>query len=686
MAPIAQMNSCLGFPGNRSWISFMRLSRSLAASLLLIAGGLTAASAVGVHVAPTGDDAHDGLGAATPLRTLAAALQSDAVRRNPGGTTIWLHGGVYEDVAVELGPAHSGLTIQAAPGAKPILLGGRRVQSWEREGDTLWSAPWPIVDGVTSVAPRLLIVNGRLCPRARLPEQDAFAHATSFAVSWMSSTGGGWKRKPTVEELTTLRYKPGLLPAHLDIRNAEVTVFHKWDESCVGLESHDPAAGVLRFSSKSGHAPGAFGVKQFVIWNTREGLTRPGQWYHDRSRGRLVYWPLPGEAMDGVEAFAPTSTTILRLEGSPQAKLWGVTVAGIEFSVTTVPLMAAGFAAEAFDGAISLHNTEDCRLRKLTVRGVAGHGIRAHSSSQRNFVSTTTVENCEIAECGAGGICVGGFRARIHNNHVQGIGRFYPSAVGIYQGGWECVVSHSEVHDTSYSAINYGGKTNRIEFNVIYDCMKVLHDGAAIYLFAGDGCLLRGNVARDLADRGGGPISAYYLDERSTGCVVEENLALRVSWPVHNHMATNNVIRRNVFISAGDMKLTWPRSREFTVAENILRAAGRIQFQRVEGVTNWSRNIFHSEAGRIEQVELRDNSPARTLEGAPGEPVLDDPQFDDWRNGDFRFRPGSPALELGLPVPDFSRAGRLLPRPPFKHIKNKTCSIKSALHQTSSAR
>ncbi len=614
---------------------------------------LFAARAAELHVSPNGDDSRDGSTTA-PLRTLAAALRSNALLNAPATTTIWLHNGVHEDVSVEIGPAHSGLTIKAAPGAKPILLGGRRVRDWEREGEKFWSAPWPISDGAKAIAPRLLVVNGRLCPRARLPERDSLAHVTAFDVPWMSTTGGGWKRPPTPEELTTLRYAPGLLPADLEVRNAEVTVFHMWDESVVGVASHDAAAGVLRFSSESGHPPGAFGVKKFVVWNTREGLTQPGQWYHDRVRGRLIYWPLPGEATDRVEAYAPTATTLLRLAGSRAAKVRNVSVEGLELPVTTVPLVAAGFAAEAFDGAITLSDTEDCAFRALTVHRVAGHGIKTGRG-----VSGTVVEGCEIADCGAGGLYVGGRRARLHNNHVHGIGRSYPSAVGIYEGGEECVVSHNEVHDTSYSAINYGGRGNRIEYNLLYDCMKVLHDGAAIYMFAADRCVLRGNVARDITDRGGYPVSAYYLDERSTNCVVEENLALRVSWPAHNHMATNNVIRRNVFIADGDMKLTWPRCREFTMAENVLYATGKIRLEGANYVTNWTRNLFFSGVGKIEQVEMRDYSSVKTIEGEPADSTVGDPLFADWPNGKVRLRSGSPALKMGLPQPDFSRAGRL---------------------------
>ncbi|MBI2926192.1 MAG: right-handed parallel beta-helix repeat-containing protein [Verrucomicrobia bacterium] len=287
------------------------------------------------------------------------------------------------------------------------------------------------------------------------------------------------------------------------------------------------------------------------------------------------------------------------------------------------------------------------------------HGVAGHAISARGNVSDTLIEGCEIAECGAGGIYVGGTRATIHNNHVHGIGRFYPSAIGIYHGGRDCVVSHNKVHDCSYSAINYGGLRNIIEDNLLYDCMKVLHDGAAIYLFGGKECILRRNVARDFVDTGGYGASAYYLDEQSTNCVVEQNLSLRVGWPSHNHMATNNVIRNNVFIVPGDAKWTFPRSTGFTVEKNVLHATGKIRIEGVNAVANWSRNLFFTGAGKIELLDLKDYSRTGQREGPPGDTVVADPLFVDWENGDYRFRPDSPAHKLGIAPLDVSRAGRI---------------------------
>jgi len=470
----------------------------------------------------------------------------------------------------------------------------------------------------------------------------------------MSTTGGGWKRQPTPDELTQLRYPPGQLGDWLSLSNAEITVYHMWDESRVGLAAHDPAARLLRLNPEPGHPPGAFGVKKYVLWNLREGMTEPGQWYHDRASNRLVYWPKPGQDMAKVPVIAPTRQTIIRLQGRPDAKVKTITLKGLSLAVTTAPLQTGGFAADRFDGAITLAYTEQCSLLGLKINRVAGHGILARTPD-----FGTRVQDCEINDCGAGGIYVGGTNCVIYNNHVHGIGRIYPSAIGIYRGGRRDRVAHNEIHDCSYSAINYGGEGNVIENNLIYDCMNVLHDGAAIYLFAGRNCLVRRNLARDIVDAGGYGASAYYLDERCQGCRVEENIAWRVGWPSHNHMATNNVIRNNFFLVPGDAKWTFPRSAGFTVEKNILLATGTIRIENPAAVTNWSGNLFFSANDKIEWITLRDYTQRRSQTKPPSGVTIVDPEIPNWEQGRFDLAPNSPALKLGIrPLSGF-KPGRL---------------------------
>lgn len=620
------------------------------------------ATAAEFHVAPPGSP----LPNIDPAHRFASLREArDAARQVP--TTeprrILIHDGDYYDVGLSLEPEDSGLEITAAPGARPVLYGGHRLTGWEREtGTPWWSAPLPplspreadVKAGLASPGweVRLLLVHGQTRPRARFPAQGALEHTTRFDVPWMSTTGGGWKRPPTQEELTTLEYRPGDLGDWPDLTQAEITAYHMWDESCVGVAQHDPANHRLTLAPPCGHPPGAFGVRRYVLWNLRAGLTQPGQWLHDRERNRILYWPLADEDPSTLVAVAPARFTLLRLAGRPDAPVQDVVVRGLTFSATTVPLVAGGFAATRLSGAISLDRAERCTFEDLVIRGVGGHAVKATGRIQ-----DIVVQRCEIHDCGAGGLYVGGQRAILRDNHVHGIGRSYPSGIGIYNGGTDCLVTHNEVHDCSYSAINYGGRGNVVSHNLLYDCMKVLHDGAAIYMFAATNCILRGNFARDITDTGGYGASAYYLDERSSGCVVEHNVSLRVGWPAHNHMATNNVIRNNLFLVEGDAKLTFPRSTGFTLERNILSATGKIRIEGENAVTRWSKNLFHSGANRIERVRLDQYSGRETLLGPPGDTVMADPLLVDPASLDFRFRTNSPALELGIEPIDIRAVG-----------------------------
>jgi hypothetical protein len=618
------------------------------------------------HVSPQGDDSADG-STAKPFATLARAIE--AARRAPAAPPhrVVLQGGSYFNTSVTLGPEHSGIAIEAAPGEKPVLYGGQPLGGWESDGDRFFSAPLPEFPSNRAAEPgpdalrgwevRMLLVDGRMAKRARHPAEGSLTHENSFDVSWMSSTGGGWQRPPTDTELTTMRYRDGDLGAWLVSANAEVTVFHMWDESLVGVATNDVARHTLTFTTPAGHPPGAFGVKHYVLWNIREGLTQPGQWFHDRARNRIVYWPLPGQDLKQVEVIVPTTTSVLRLRGRRDARVRDVTVRGLGVSVTTVPLVAGGFAAARFDGAIDLQFADNCAFVDLTIARVGGQGINTRDRGDTG----TRVENCEVAECGAGGIYVGGTRADIVNNHVHHVGVSYPSAVGIYRGGTDNRVRHNEVHDCPYSAINYGGRRNLIESNLLYRCMQVLHDGAGIYLFAADTCVLRGNYARDIIDTGGYGASAYYLDERSTNCLVEKNVSTGVGWPSHNHMATNNVLRNNLFLVNGDAKLTFPRSTGYALERNVIYATGRIVIEGANAVTRWSKNLFYSGTGRIEQLQLDRYSRHGVTNAPPGDTLTVDPLLEDWTSGEFGFRPGSPVEQIGFESIDPRRAGRIRP-------------------------
>ena len=245
--------------------------------------------------------------------------------------------GEYFDTGVTLTEPDSDLTIESADDGQATLVGGVVLSGWAKDGDRFWSAPLPA--GRTWNV-RMLQVNGRFCPRARYPEKGRLTHLSKFDGGWQGTYGGRWRHKPTHEQLTTMKYKKGDLPADLDINNAEVTVFHSWDETITRITKDDKDTGTLTFDPPLGYPPGAFGSKTYCLWNIKQGMTKPGQWYFDRTASRIVYWPLPGEDMAKAKVLVPTQQVVVRLRGAKN-----VTLRGFSVAVTTVRFVAGDFAA-----------------------------------------------------------------------------------------------------------------------------------------------------------------------------------------------------------------------------------------------------------------------------------------------------------------------------------------------------
>jgi len=586
-----------------------------------------------------------------PFATVGAACAAARKLGTVQSRKVIIQAGRYFlDKPLELNAGDAGLTIESAPGADVCLYGGRKVTGWKQDGEKFYSAALPgVKDRKWDF--RALVVNGRFCSRARLPEEGFFEHLSSFDVPWMSTTGGGWKRKPTSEELTTLKYRSDDIGPWLDVGNAEVTIYHMWDESMVGLKAMDTVTRTLTFASPSGHPPGAFGVKKYVIWNVREGITEPGQWYLDRTAGKLVYWPMPGEDMAKAEVFAPVIESIIRIRGTRENPARDITVRGLTLSVTTTPLEAGGFGAGKFDGAISIASAENCRLIGLQIVNVGGQGIKASGDGLR-------IERCHVHNAGACGIRCRGAEAVVTDNHINDIGLTYPSAIALQGGGRDCILSHNEIHDCPYTAVNCGGQRNRIEHNLIYHAMKELHDGGGIYCFAGKDLVLRGNFIRDIIDTGGYGASAYYLDERSENCLIEGNLSVGILRPSHNHMAKGNTIRNNVFISDAEARITFPKSSNFTFERNVIRAKGQIVLENPDAITTLRNNVLFSAEGKIQCRRLKDYSQAGNYSfEADRENLSADPHIIEFEKGRVRFAPDSPALKLGIEPIDVSGAG-----------------------------
>lgn len=525
-----------------------------------------------IYVSSDGNDQNNG-SPSQPVATLNRALE---LSRSTSNKLIVIRGGRYYNVSASLSAVDSGLHISGEPGKTVTLYGGKPLKNWKKEGN--WFVTEVPGTRDRSWDFRILIVNDSLRQRARLPESDAFFHLNKWPHQWMSSQGG-WSKKPTAEELTTLYYKSEDLDNKLDIRNAELTIFHAWDDSYVGLQSIDTIKHSVTFSTQSTHPAGAFGdgwagVKphQYIVWNVREGMKHPGQWYLDRTAEKLYYWPYPYENISDFEALAPTKDFLLQfVEGAKN-----IQVENVNISCVGAPMSNTGYGTSRIQGAVQGTGIDHISLKNISVKNVAGWADKVNGSD-------INISDGEFSFTGAGGISYNGNSIQIRRSGIHDVGKLYFGAVGIMGNGKRNLISHCELFNLPYVGINGLGARSVAEYNLIYNFKLMMKDGGAIYCYGGDSTIYKQNAV--LFDKNNKIEGwSYYFDELSKNCIMEENLAVTTLVPIHHHMADSIIIRNNLFIDQESQGIDYQLSSDLSFTGNTF-VADRIVFNGSIGET-----------------------------------------------------------------------------------------------------
>ncbi|MFC2090606.1 right-handed parallel beta-helix repeat-containing protein [Bacteroidota bacterium] len=538
------------------------------------------------YVAPEGSDNNPGT-RELPFKSVETARDACRKSGTDSGQIILLPGDYFLSETVELDVNDNGLLMEAEQEGSVTLYGGEKITDWKQGEDGLWYAELSeIRDGTWDF--RALIVNGSMAERARFPDTATFFHRQVWDVKVLPAVAGYWERQPEPEEKLVMVYNPEDIPETLDIRNAELRVYHMWDESMVGIATNDRDKHQFTFTQPATYPPGAFGIKKYVIFNTREGMTRPGQWYLDRTAGRAVYWPRINEDMKNASVIAPRLETVIQIEGSRNEKVKNITLRNFSIQATNIPLKSAGWGGGSLEGAVKLSFTEGCTLENLEIFNTAGIGILA------NDASLCKITGCDIHHTGACGVKFRGDEALISENQIHDVGVFFPSSSAIYVTAENTHIYRNQLYNAPYSGMILFGSNNLIEENTISRVMQELHDGAAIYSSGTSvkNTILRGNLVQDIVEVGQGyGVSAYYFDEGAENCLVENNVSVGVSRPTHNHIVSGITYRDNTFISEGNMTLSFQRSANCVFEGNTLIAPGRINTVQPNGIKIWKKNV-----------------------------------------------------------------------------------------------
>jgi len=336
-----------------------RLALSFLAAALIGAMVAPACSgAVTIHVAPDGNDRWSGrpdrpnpARSDGPLATLAGAR----ARLRGMRITVSIEEPVHVVVAdgrytltepFVLTPADSGtkkapIIYEAAPGARPVFSGGKRISGFTKAGEGLWKTH------IAEVAAgqwyfEQLFVNGRRATRARTPNK--WYHYMGDTSEVPVEGQAGRFRRTTEVRGDALRLLKGLSDA--EIHDVLLHAYHKWCISRRYLQQIDAEANtIITVGEKLKSYSGWPANTRFHLENFKAALDAPGEWFLSRD-GTLYYKPRPGEDMAKAEVIAPYAPKLVVFEGQPEAGRFveHVTLKGLTFEHNRYVLPATGYA------------------------------------------------------------------------------------------------------------------------------------------------------------------------------------------------------------------------------------------------------------------------------------------------------------------------------------------------------
>ena len=490
---------------------------------------------------------------------------------------------------------------------------------------------------------------------------------------------------------------------------AEIHIFPAWGwvNSIMSVDKVDFDTRTVYVTNRNCSQELRLGNRYFIE-NVFEALDAPGEWFLDRSLGKLYYRPKDDDfAKQGV--FAPALDRLIAFRGDVEGGEEGQAAAGEEtaaadgksgfvehiafrgftFMHTTYKLeMPSPYTPD--DGAIWMERARHCTVEKCRFEGVGGYAVRMSLQSNNNKV----IGN-QISQAGQGGVLlVGDLTATqpssnvIAGNTITHCGKIWKHVAGVYvTTGSGNRIAHNTITDMprygiSLKSYRKGSVShdNVIEYNRIERTNLETNDTGAIETLGRDredsGNVIRYNLILDVVglktSETGEMLTPYYtwgiyLDDYSSGTHVFGNVVARTfRSSAHVHLGRNNVFENNIFVD-GDERQFECNGRDDMVDNRFIRnivvwrngSLMRIRGGAGKCLSECDRNLYwmvgqdlRNPQGLTEPLTPRGTWHQWQEAGFDQHSLVADPLFVDPGNDDYRLKPNSPALELGFePIP-----------------------------------
>jgi len=444
---------------------------------------------------------------------------------------------------------------EAAPGAHPLLSGGRRITGWVRSDavKNIYQA------SVGDLQTRELFVNGVRAVRT---------HGAVNPPGW-EKTATGWR----APDEAMARWR--------NLKDVELLSLWWWKAFRCPIESVAGRDVRLQEPCATYANQGYFRMRR-VTWveNAYELLGTPGQFYLDRAAGQLYYVPRPGEDMNTAVVVAPVAEALVRGAGTRQTPLRHVVFRGITFSHTTFlfPNTSYGYVGDGAGmhptpqgwvmtpSAVTFAYSQYLTFDRNTFRRT-GAGALALTSAARNnrvtgnvFVDTghSAVQLGDVTDNAEPDPTQHTIDNVVSNNFVRLTGAQYPNAVGIWVGyAANTRIVNNDLAELSHNGIAVGwgwatesyARDNQIVGNSIRRVGRVLWDVGGVYtLNRQPGTTITRNLVDGVGHDDFQVNNGIYLDEWTAEVQVHANAVLNAHnwlsiWNVTQH---NNVVTFNV--------------------------------------------------------------------------------------------------------------------------------------------
>ena len=520
-------------------------------------------------VSPTGDDSNPGT-REQPLKTLAAAKE-----KAQEGSTVWFCEGTYliaNEIVFGAEDAPN-VTYRSIPGESVVFTASVAISDWESGTINGVDALIATVDTENWYF-RSLFMNGERLQVSCWPKEGTFQVADSRTEDSFHPDSDGWKVYGAfyaeTDEIMDFA-NPG---------DVVIRLSHYWLDDLMSIHSIDTQTGRIELSR--GAARDIKIGDDFVYENVREALSEPGEWYLDRSEGKLYYIPQAGETAENTTVYAPVSDSFLRFDGASGIRFQGITFENSDWELFNGegpgyneehPLYAnMQYTTGAYQAnlgcpaAITVMNSSGIDFVDCAMENVSFLGIKFDEN-----VRNCNVEACAFRHMGGSAVVIGGSKNELPAKTgdisvtdclVEYYGRVFNQSVGIHLVFAEnCTIANNEIHDGFYTGISAGWvwgygeqptRNTKIQNNLIYNIGVdgLLSDLGGIYLLGPQpGSILSGNVIYnvDCADGGYGA-NGIYLDAGSSGWTIENNLVSDCATQCFTTAyGRDNIVRNNIF-------------------------------------------------------------------------------------------------------------------------------------------